>query len=148
MGELLIGLRKENMQAIKDHDKLKKSVLSLLISAIALAEKESGSTLTKEEELVYVQKELKQTEESLAETPVSRQDLIDENNQKIDLLKSYLPRQLSEEEIKQAIETIMQENNLEPVKKSQGPIMKEMMNRFKGQTDGRLVNKVLSSILH
>ncbi|NCB33646.1 MAG: hypothetical protein EOM64_07155 [Erysipelotrichia bacterium] len=110
--------------------------------------KESGSTLTKEEELVYVQKELKQTEESLAETPVSRQDLIDENNQKIDLLKSYLPRQLSEEEIKQAIETIMQENNLEPVKKIQGPIMKEMMNRFKGQTDGRLVNKVLSSILH
>lgn len=148
MGELLTEFRKENMQAIKDHDKLRKSVLSLLISAIALAEKESGKTLTKQEELVFVQKELKQTEESLAETPASRQDLIDENNQKIAMLKSYLPTQLSEEEIKTAIETIMQELSLEPIRKSQGPIMKEMMNRYKGQTDGKLVNKVLSTILH
>ncbi|MCH4207492.1 MAG: GatB/YqeY domain-containing protein [Solobacterium sp.] len=148
MGELLTQFRKENMQAMKDHDTLKKGVLSLLISAIALAEKESGKTLTREEELVFVQKELKQTEESLAETPASRQDLIDETNKKIEMLKGYLPRQLDEAEIKTAIETIMSEKNLEPVKKSQGPIMKEMMARYKGQTDGKLVNKVLATILH
>ena len=148
MGELLTQFRKENMQAMKDHDTLKKGVLSLLISAIALAEKESGKTLTREEELVFVQKELKQTEESLAETPASRQDLIDETNKKIEMLKGYLPRQLDEAEIKTAIETIMSEKNLEPVKKSQGPIMKEMMARYKGQTDGKLDNKVLATILH
>ena len=49
MGELLTQLRKENMMAMKNHDTLKKGVLSLLISSIALAEKESGKTLTKEE---------------------------------------------------------------------------------------------------
>lgn len=147
MGELLTQLRKDNMQAMKDHDTVKKGVLSLVISAIALKEKESGTVLTKEEELTFVQKELKQTRETLAETPSSREDLIAETNTKIAILESYLPAQLTEEEIHKVIEDILSEHGLEPVKKSQGVVMKEIMAKYKGQTDGKTVNKVLSTIL-
>lgn len=147
MGELLIELRKANMQAMKDHDTVKKGVLSLVISSIALAEKEDGKTLTREEELTFIQKELKQTRESLTETPTDRTDLIEETKKKIEILESYLPRQLTEEEIKTAIESILTEKGLEPVKKSQGVVMKEIMAKYKGQTDGKTVNKVLSTIL-
>ncbi len=147
MGELLTQLRKDNMQAMKDHDTVKKGVLSLVISAIALKEKESGTVLSKEEELTFVQKELKQTRETLAETPSSREDLIAETNTKIAILESYLPQQLTEDEIRNVIETILSENGLEPVKKSQGVVMKEIMAKYKGQTDGKTVNKVLSTIL-
>ena len=147
MGELLIELRKANMQAMKDHDTVKKGVLSLVISSIALAEKEDGKTLTREEELTLIQKELKQTRESLTETPADRTDLIEETKKKIEILESYLPRQLTEEEIKTAIESILTEKGLEPVKKSQGVVMKEIMAKYKGQTDGKTVNKVLSTIL-
>lgn len=147
MGELLTQLRKENMQAMKDHDTVKKGVLSLVISSIALAEKEGGKVLTKDEELTYVQRELKQTREALAETPASRQDLIDETNRKIAILESYLPKQMSEDEIRAAIEKIMAENNLEPVKKSQGMIMKSMMAQYKGKIDGKMVSKILGTIL-
>lgn len=147
MGELLIELRKANMQAMKDHDTVKKGVLSLVISSIALAEKEDGKTLTREEELTFIQKELKQTRESLTETPADRTDLIEETKKKIDILESYLPRQLTEEEIKTAIESILTEKGLEPVKKSQGVVMKEIMAKYKSQTDGKTVNKVLSTIL-
>ncbi|HCV54544.1 MAG: GatB/YqeY domain-containing protein [Galactobacillus timonensis] len=147
MGELLTQLRKENMQAMKDHDTVKKGVLSLVISSIALAEKEGGKVLTKDEELTYVQRELKQTREALAETPASRQDLIDETNRKIAILESYLPKQMSEDEIRAAIEKIMAENNLEPVKKSQGVIMKSMMAQYKGKIDGKMVSKILGTIL-
>ena len=147
MGELLTQLRKENMQAMKDKDTLKKGVLSLLISAIALGEKENGETLSKEDELTYVQKELKQTRETLAETPADRAELIAETEKKIAILEAYLPKQMSEEEIKAAIEAIMQEKGLEPVKKAQGVIMKEMMAKYRGQTDGKTVNKVLAGIL-
>ena len=147
MGELLIELRKANMQAMKDHDTVKKGVLSLVISSIALAEKEDGKTLTKEEELTFIQKELKQTRESLTETPADRTDLIEETKKKIEILESYLPRQLTEEEIKTAIESILTEKGLEPVKKSQGVVMKEIMSKYNGQTDGKTVNKVLSTIL-
>lgn len=147
MGELLTQLRKENMQAMKDHDTVKKGVLSLVISSIALAEKEGGKVLTKDEELTYVQRELKQTREALAETPASRQDLIDETNRKIAILESYLPKQMSEDEIRVAIGKIMAENNLEPVKKSQGVIMKSMMAQYKGKIDGKMVSKILGTIL-
>lgn len=147
MGELLTQLRKDNMQAMKDHDTVKKGVLSLVISAIALKEKESGTVLSKEEELTFVQKELKQTRETLAETPSNREDLIEETNTKIAILESYLPAQLTEEEIHKVIEDILQEHGLEPVKKSQGVVMKEIMAKYKGQTDGKTVNKVLSTIL-
>lgn len=147
MGELLTQLRKENMQAMKDHDTVKKGVLSLVISSIALAEKEGGKVLTKDEELTYVQRELKQTREALAETPASRQDLIDETNRKIAILESYLPKQMSEDEIRTAIDKIMAENNLEPVKKSQGVIMKSMMAQYKGKIDGKMVSKILGTIL-
>lgn len=147
MGELLTQLRKENMQAMKDHDTVKKGVLSLVISSIALAEKEGGKVLTKDEELTYVQRELKQTREALAETPASRQDLIDETNRKIAILESYLPKQMSEDEIRAAIDKIMAENNLEPVKKSQGVIMKSMMAQYKGKIDGKMVSKILGTIL-
>lgn len=147
MGELLKQLRKDNMQAMKDHDKMKKGVYSLLISAIALAEKESGKELSKEEELTYVQRELKQTKEALAETPADRTEILAETNQKIALIEEYLPKQMSEDEIKEAIASIMQEKGLTAEKKSQGPIMKEIMAKYKGQTDGKTVNKVLGTIL-
>jgi uncharacterized protein YqeY len=147
MGELLKQLRKENMQALKDHDTVKKGVLSMVISAIALGEKEAGKELSKADELAYVQKELKQQRESLAETPADRTEIIAETNQKIALLESYLPKQLGEDEIRAAIEKIMQENSLEPVKKSQGVIMKNIMAQYKGQVDGKKVSQILGTIL-
>ncbi len=147
MGELLTQLRKDNMQAMKEKDTLKKGVLSLLISAIALGEKEKHEALTKDEELVYVQKELKQTKEALAETPADRTDAIEETKKKIALLETYLPKQMNEDEIRQAVEEIMAEMGLEPVRKSQGVIRNEMMARYKGKTDGKLVSKVVDTRL-
>ena len=148
MGELLKQLRKDNMMPMKEHDTVKKGVLGMVISAVALAEKEKGVELSKEDELTYVQRELKQTRDSLQQTPASRTDLIEETKKKIEILESYLPKQLSAEEIKEAIEKILSEKGLEPVKKSQGVVMKEMMAQYKGQVDGKLVNQVLGTLLH
>ena len=128
MGELLKQLRKDNMMAMKEHDTVKKGVLGMVISAVALAEKEKGVELSKEDELTYVQRELKQTRDSLQQTPASRTDLI--------------------EETKKKIEKILSEKGMEPVKKSQGVVMKEMMAQYKGQVDGKLVNQVLGTLLH
>ena len=148
MGKLLMQLRKDNMQAMKDKDNIKKGVLSLVIASIALAEKEQNVTLDEADELTYVQKELKQVKDSLAQTPSNREDLIEQEKQKIAILESYLPKQMDEEQIKEAILKIISENNLEKTKKSQGVIMKSMMANYKGLVDGKLVNKVLGEILN
>ena len=93
---LLTTLRKDKMQALKDKDTVKNGICSLLISAIALAEKEAGQPLSAEEELAYVQKELKQTKDTLAQTPASRPELIAETQRKIEIIEAYLPAQMSE----------------------------------------------------
>ena len=148
MGELLLQLRKDNMKAMKEHDTLPKGVLSLVISAITLAEKEAGHTLEKNDELAYIQREIKQTNETIESIPENRTDLKEEAQKKLVLLSSYLPKQLSEEEIHQIIEQILQEKGLEPLKRNQGPVMREILDKYKGQTDGKTVNRILGTILH
>ena len=148
MGELLLQLRKDNMKAMKEHDTLTKGVLSLVISAIALAEKEAGHTLEKNDELAYIQREIKQINETIESIPENREDLKEEAQKKLKLLSSYLPKQLTEEEIHQIIEGILQEKGLEPLKRNQGPVMREILDKYKGQTDGKTVNRILSTILH
>ena len=148
MGELLLQLRKDNMKAMKEHDTLTKGVLSLVISAIALAEKEAGHTLEKNDELAYIQREIKQTNETIESIPENREDLKEEAQKKLKLLSSYLPKQITEDEIQQIIEGIVQEKGLEPLKRNQGPVMREILDKYKGQTDGKTVNRILSTILH
>ncbi|MCI5722827.1 MAG: GatB/YqeY domain-containing protein [Erysipelotrichaceae bacterium] len=147
MGELLLQLKKDNMKAMKEHDTLAKGVLSLVISSIALAEKEAGKKLQKEDELAYVQREIKQTRETLESIPEGRDDLKEETNRKLALLESYLPQQLSKDEIHDIILQILNEKGLEPIKRNQGPVMKEVLAKYKGQTDGKTVNAVLATIL-
>ena len=148
MGELLLQLRKDNMKAMKEHDTLTKAGLTLVISAIALAEKEVGHTLEKNDELAYIQREIKQTNETIESIPENREDLKEEAQKKLKLLSSYLPKQLTEEEIHQIIEGILQEKGLEPLKRNQGPVMREILDKYKGQTDGKTVNRILGTILH
>ena len=126
---------------------MKNGVCSSLISAIALAEKEAGKPLSEEEELTYVQKELKQTKDSLAQTPASRPDLIAETQRKIAIIEAYLPAQMSEAELNEAVSALMAELQLEPVVKNKGMLIKEMMARYQGKTDGKSVNAAISRIL-
>lgn len=144
---LLLTLRKDKMAALKEKDTVKNGVCSLLISAIALAEKEQNKELSDEEAAAYIQKELKQTRETLSLTPEDRTDLIEETKRKIEILESYLPKQMSQEEIKEAIEAILAEKNLEAIKKNQGILIKEMMAKYKGKTDGKTVSTVIQTIL-
>lgn len=144
---LLTTLRKDKMQALKEKDSLKNGICSLLLSAIALAEKEKGSELSDEEAIAFVQRELKQTKDTLAQTPTDRSDLIEETKKKIAIIESYLPEQMSEEEIESAIKEIIEENNLEMTAKSRGMIMKMMLSKYAGKTDGKTVNAVVGKLL-
>lgn len=144
---LLTTLRKDKMHALKEKDSLKNGICSLLLSAIALAEKEKGSELSDEEAIAFVQRELKQTKDTLAQTPTDRSDLIEETKKKITIIESYLPEQMSEEEVEVAIKEIMEENNLEATAKSRGMIMKMMLSKYAGKTDGKTVNAVVGKLL-
>lgn len=140
-------LRKEKMKSMKEKDKLKTGVISLIMSGIALAEKEEKRELSDEEALTFVQRELKQARDTLESIPADRQDLIDETNRKIEIIEAYLPEQISEDELEAEIEKIIEEENLEKSPKSKGILIKKTLDKFKGRTDGKTVNKLVSKLL-
>lgn len=140
-------LRKEKMQSMREKDKLKTGVISLIMSGISLAEKEEKRELSDEEALTFVQRELKQARDTLDSIPNDRQDLIDETNRKIEIIEAYLPEQISEEDLEVEIEKIIEEENLEKSPKSKGILIKKTLDKFKGKTDGKTVNKLVSKLL-
>lgn len=140
-------LRKDKMAAIKEKDKLKGAVVTSLMSVISLAEKEGKKELTDGEALDFVHKELKKFEDTLASLPADRTENIEETKARIKIIKSYLPSQLSEEEIAKEVERIIEEDGLEKSPKSLGAIIPKVLEKYPGQTDGGAISKVAKDLL-
>lgn len=136
-------LRKDKMQSMKNKDKVRTGVISLIMSNIALAEKEQKRELSDEESLEYVQKELKQTRDALDSIPEDRTEMRAEAQAKIDIIEEYLPAQMTEEEVRAEVVKLMEELNIQPEPKSKGLLIKEMLSRHQGKTDGKTVNKIV-----
>lgn len=109
--------------------------------------KEGRAVLSDDEAMSYVQKELKQTKETLSLTPADRTDLIAETERKIEILEAYLPKLMSADELKAAILEILEEKQLERSNKSKGILIKETLARYPGKTDGKAVNQALAILL-
>lgn len=141
-------LRKDKMTAMKEKDAIKNGVIGLLISPMVLYEKENKVTISDEEALTFIQKELKQTKETLASTPENRLDLLEETKRKIEIIESYLPKQMTLDEVKVALNELIVEKGIEISVKNKGVMIKEMMAKYKGVTDGKMVNVAVGEILN
>jgi len=87
-------------QAMKDRDNVKRSVLRLLLAAIQNAEIAKRGSLDNPDVLGIVAREVKQRNESIeAFKQGDRQDLVAQEEAEMAVLKEYLPRQLSREEV-------------------------------------------------
>ncbi len=129
--------------AMKEKDILAKGVLSLLKSALDLAEKEKGEALTAEEEMAIVNREVKQTNQALeGAQKAERADLIEKEEAKLVFLKSFLPKQLSEEEIAKKLVAAGVEKGM-----NMGEAMKIAKPLLSGQAEGAVISKVVKSII-
>ncbi|WP_391204707.1 GatB/YqeY domain-containing protein [Psychrobacillus sp. L4] len=133
----------ELKRAMKEKDVLAKGVLTLVKSALDNAEKEKGSTLTPEEETAIVNREIKQTNQALeGAQKAKREDLIKKEEAKLVLLKSFLPKQLSDEEIVVVLTEagIVKGMNM-------GDAMKIAKPLLVGKADGSIMSKVVKSLI-
>lgn len=143
---LVNRIREEMVKALKNGEKERKGTLSMLVSALDLAAKEKRSALTEGEEFAVVQKELKQTRETLEMTPNDRTEMIVSLKNRVSVIEEFIPKQMDESEIKGVIDSVIAELNLTTVTKAEkGKIMKVLMPKVKGKADGKLVNTVLDS---
>lgn len=139
-------VRFEMVNAIKSHDKERKDALSMLLAALKNEEIAKNRTLTEPEEEAVVQKEIKQTKETLDSCPEDREDIINQCKYRISLYEQFCPQMMSEDEINAEIAAVLQELGIEtPTAKDKGKIMKVLMPRVKGKADGKLVNELLAN---
>ena len=129
--------------SMKEKDVLSKGVLQLVKAALDAAEKEKGAVLTEAEEIAVINREVKQTNQALegAES-AGRADLIEKEQAKLTLLKSFLPKQLSEEEIAEALTAAGVTTGM-----NMGEAMKIAKPLLTGKADGAVISKVVKSLI-
>lgn len=129
--------------AMKNKDVLAKGVLTLVKSALDSAEKEKGSELTQEEEIAIINREVKQTNQALdGAKSAGRDDLIEKEEAKLTLLKSFLPKQLTEEEIAAALTEAGVTAGM-----NMGDAMKIAKPLLNGKAEGAVISKVVKAII-
>ena len=141
-------LQEDWKQAMKSKDKFRSSTISLAKSAILLVEKTDGIKLEDEQVIEILAKEVKQRNESILEFQKgNRQELVDSAKAEIEILKEYLPQQLSEEEIKEIVIDVADNLGASSMK-DMGRVMAEVRPKIVGRADGRLVSSIVKNYLN
>ena len=139
---LIDELKAANIQAMKDRNQTSRAVLSVVLTRYKLQEvelKSQGKEIGDAELLSIIQKVLKElSDEKEGYLRVNNQERADNIAKQEEVLSSYLPKQLSEEEIKTIILSLED--------KSVPSVMKHFKMNYAGQVDMSLVNKVLRSL--
>ncbi len=145
-------IQDELKAALRGGDEARKTVLRLLVAQIKNAEVEArtdgrGGVLSDSDVLALVRREIKQHEESLLEAQnAGREDLVAQQQAELDVLKEFLPKQLSREEIVALAKQVIQELNATSPKQH-GQVMKALQPKVKDIADGKLVNEVVRELL-
>lgn len=127
--------------AMKEQNKEILSVLRMVKGAIQMEEIKVKHELSDDEVIAIIGKQIKTRKESIVEFEKGgRNDLIEKTNEEINMLNVYMPKQLSEEEIKAEIDKVFEE--LKPASNEMGKIMQALSN-LKGKADMGLVSKLV-----
>lgn len=130
--------------ALKQKNELLLSTLRMIISALKYEKiKLQKEELTDEDCLKILMSEAKKRRDSIsAYEKGNRQDLADKEKAELILIEQYLPKQLSEAELRIKIEEIINNNP----DLAFGPLMGKVMAGVKGQADGKIVQQILKQI--
>lgn len=141
-------LQEDWKQALKAGEKLRANTISMARAAILLVEKTDGRKLDDEEIIEVLAKEVKQRREAMLEFEKgNRQDLVEKAQAEIEILLSYLPQQLTEEEITEFVHQAINEVGANSIK-DMGKVMAVVVPKLKGRADGKLVSQIVKQNLN
>ncbi len=133
--------------AAKAKDSLKLNTLRLLNSEIKNKEIDLRRELEPDEVLSIVSSQLKKRKEAISMYEKGdRLDLRDQEQQESEILKAFLPEQVSEEEVRKRAGEAIRETGAEGPG-DMGKVMKILVPEFKGRAEGTLIKDVVNSLL-
>ena len=146
-----MGLKAQLLQDMKDamraRDKVRLSTIRMINSLIKNAEIEKRGELTDDEIIQLLMKYAKQRKEAIEMYEKGgRQDLVEKEKAELAVVESYLPKQMSEEEIRELVKEAIEATGASSPKDI-GKVMQHVMPKVKGRADGSVVNKIVREML-
>lgn len=133
-------------EAMKQKDNILKDTIQMVRAGVLQIEKDQKIELEDDGIIEVIIKEIKKCNDVLPDFEKSgRQDLIDELNQKLTILKSYLPKQLSVEEINEIVLYAIKETSASSMK-DMGKVMALVSDRTKGRADNKTISEIVKNI--
>jgi len=142
----LVLLQTDMKNAMKSGDKQRLDAVRYLIAQVQNLQIEKGRdvVLTEADLHVVVKKLLKNTEEAIAQyRTAGRDDLADEDQQRIDIWKTYLPQQLSDDELRAIVKSVFEKNSTLGI----GPLTGMVLREAGGKADGTRVSAILREVM-
>lgn len=140
-------LNNDLRQAMRQHDDTRRSVIRMVLSAVRYAEVEQGKPLDDEGILRVISKDVKQHRESISEFERgNRPDLVAKETAELNVLLSYLPEQMSRDEIVSIVQKVIDEVGARGPT-DMGKVMPRVMGMVRGRAEGREVNRVVQELL-
>jgi hypothetical protein len=144
---LLQKLDDDLKAAMKASEGLKISVLRMAKAALKYRQIEKGEALSGEDILSVLSGLSKQRRESIEQfSKGGREDLAEKERQELSILQSYLPQQLTPEEIDRIIVEAIRESSAAGIK-DMGKVMRLAIPRMKGAANGKVVSQRVKDIL-
>lgn len=140
-------LNRDMKIALKEGQKERLSVIRMAKSAILYAEKERMHELDDGEIIEVLSREVKKRKDDMAEYErLGKKDVAESLGREIDILLSYLPQQLTDDEVEEIVRQTIFEIGANSLK-DMGKVMNVVMPKVKGRADGRVVNTIVKKLL-
>lgn len=141
-------LAQDLKSSMKNKETVRKNTVQLIRTAVLQVEKDKKTTLEDEDILELIAKQLKQRKDALPEYEKSgREDLISQLKQEMEVLMEYLPKQLSEEELRPIVEEAVKAVGAASMK-DMGKVMSAVMPKVKGRADGKMISDIAKSLIN
>ena len=148
----MMGLEEKVMLEMKDAMKAKNEGLLRSLRAIkaeiikAKTEPGAGGQIDEGTEIKFLQKMMKQRRDSLdIYEKQGRADLAEKEKEEMGVIERFLPKQMSQEEIRQQIEQIIKESNATPA--DMGKVIGAANKQFAGKADGKTISTIVKELL-
>ena len=140
-------VNREMVSAAKEKDKLRLSTVRLIKTALHNREIDLKRPLNDEECLQLLSAMVKQRRDSIEQfRQGGRMDLVEKEEAELKVIRTFMPEQMSIEDIEREIEKAIQEADAASIK-DMGKVMKVLMPRLTGKADGKLVGEKVKARL-
>ena len=133
---------------MKEKDAITKNTIQMIRAAILQTEKDKQIELDDNGILEIISKQVKQKNDALEQfEKADRHDLIEQTESEINILKEYLPKQLSKEEVEQIVIDLSRTLGISDMK-GMGTLIKSAKAKIGAGSDGKTISEVVKKVLN